>query len=175
MDAQVFKNAIQYVHHQWLGKLLQLDADGKYGIDLLGATVGVEVKARHRDYAGHGWALAAYQCQDFREAHPTLDLYWAFILYDMSRSIAELPARDRHLARRIRQREVWFRPWEWAEHLPESNPRTGPYKYAHRAQVLANQNDTSIVVTGGTVHVPKGCYLEERLKDIRAGNEPVPF
>lgn len=110
MDSQVFKNVIQHAHHRWLGKILRVESDGHFGIDLVAPNLGIEVKARHRDYESHGWALAAYQYNDFPQVMPSADLYWAFILYTLTKSIATLKPREA-VQTLVRRREVWFRPW----------------------------------------------------------------
>ena len=175
MDSNVYKNCIQWVHHKWLGKLLRLESDGKYGIDLSDNAIGIEVKARHRTYAHQGWTLAAHQYDNFPRDNPTLELYWAFILYDLTKPIAELPFPDPHLSRRVRQREIWMQPWSFADAIPVANPKTGPYKYARPSRVIEANNYRTKKVRGGTLHLPKKTTLEERVNDILAGREIVPF
>lgn len=115
----------------------------------------MELKSRWRKYSPN-FTIHDYQVNEFRD--DSKDQFWAFLLYDIRHDI------DNHRWR-IRDREVWCIPWEYADDIPVSVTPRERYRYVHGTDfpyALA-----TIPRPGGILHVPRGSVLEERLEKAK--------
>lgn len=130
MNPRAFTTKVEYVHRNWLANVLGLSASSMGGIDLYDARICIELKSRYTRY-NHSFAVDARQRKRFAEENPSCDLFWAFLIYDLSHSPKSIGQRF-IIERFITKRDVWILPWDWIDQFPIATPRTGPYYYVHR-------------------------------------------
>ncbi len=136
-----------------------MTGDRHNGLDLSNGTVGVELKSRWRKY-GFQYAVAGEQVDAFPAAHPNLELWWAFLLYDITGTPTDIEWGD-DIEPFVSYREVWFMKWDWVRRFPVSDPKTGPYRYVSGSSFPANLE--TFVYDGITFHCPTGSGLQDKL------------
>jgi len=169
MDSDSFKNLSERVHRHWLARLLRMHTTEGIGIDIWNDEFGIELKTALDRMK---WSPAACQYPEYREMYPDKELYWAFMVYNMSIPVQEFHGKS--LSRRITYREVWFMPWEWIETRPLTEPKTGPYRYTYRSSF---QGDGLIDATAiplpswnSTFLLPTGSNLEKYVLGLLNGS-----
>lgn len=160
MKARIFTNIVAEAHRVWLGNLFNMHLPAyNSGIDLSDEEVGIEIKSRLRKYSTH-IAVHHYQISEFREENRTKELYWAFLLYDLTMNPKAI--RTSALERFIRNRECWFLRWDFVDRLPVYSPKTGPYVYVNSKDFL-DKEFKRVERKGAILYLPVGSDLEERL------------
>ncbi len=163
MNPRAFTTNVENWHRRWLGSLFSLTSSTNGGIDLYDDTIGVELKSRYTKY-NHSFAVHAKQTELFLEENPTKKLYWAFLLYDLSRSPAEIGSQF-DIESYVTKREVWFTSWDWIRQFPIHNPKTGPYQYISIKKLPAE--DEVYTRKDEIIHLPKNSLLEERFINLK--------
>lgn len=164
MNPRVFTNSVEWHHLAWLKELLQLEhphnADIESGIDLVDGKIGVELKSRLQRYSLN-FAVHAYQIDEYPAQLPNHSLYWAFLYYDLRKSVKDIEAEE--ISETIKFREVWFFDWDWIRKFSASPAKTGPYVYVHKRNFPPEDHFCKMKEKGGTLYVPKNSILEERV------------
>ncbi len=157
--ADSFKSRIADCHGRWLEKVIGIPYVGRAGngggIDLLSDKIGIELKCRLRKYSCI-WACDENDKISFEERHQDIALYWAFLLYEISRGVQDL-RKIRNLDRFVVSRECWFLPWKWIEIFPVYSPeKSGPFRYANaRYFPPAEEFEEKCISSGERIFVPK--------------------
>ena len=159
MNSRYFTNLIGMNHQYWLSFLFGFNITSRQGIDLTDNNIGIEIKSRYKKYACR-WTVHDYQISQFRNENPEKELFWAFILYDLSKEPWKM--RIRELASCVSSRQAWFLNWDWILKFPVSNARTGPYRYVGKRDLMA-ENLRAFNRKGGMLYVPANSVLEKRL------------
>lgn len=165
MDSRSFTTISSYHNAVWLGKILGLPYNGRPNqIDLCGTTHAVELKSRLRDWYP-SWTINSDQITEYPVACPKRELFWAFMLYETTRTIPTLKSTS--FPRCLINREVWLMPWDWARQFPVHHPPTGPYTYVRSKHLPNGQYFQRHVKQAnnqqGVLHVPKNSSLEALL------------
>ncbi|MBS3050748.1 MAG: hypothetical protein J4400_01205 [Candidatus Aenigmarchaeota archaeon] len=128
MDPRRFTTISEQKHKKWLGEVLDIPINDELGIDLLDETTGIELKGRYARWH-QNYAVDNYQVVGFPERYPGIELYFAFLLYDLRIR----PRRIRsNVEKNVVEREVRLLPWDWVTKFPVSYPRrSGPFIYVH--------------------------------------------
>ncbi len=169
MNPRAFTNVISNYHARRLGRIFGLTPSLMDGIDLVGDSLGIELKCRS-DRWHPTWAIHSYQIDGFPSKHSGKELYWGFLLYHLTCPVDRIPnGAERFLGLYVRQTQAWFLPWDCVRSFPVSNARTGPYVYVHHDD-LPVKGFTQEEKLNYTLCVPQGSSLEERLR-----NPPLPL
>lgn len=161
MDPQSFRTICAYHQATWLSDQLKLTpANGQGGIDAADDKIAIEMKNRLRDWY-HSWPIHAYQITKFPRENRGKEMFWAFLLYDLTKTVPSI--RNRDLPGAILNREVWMMPWKWVKKFPVHRPKTGPYVYVHHKDLPDRNYFSRFQRSHGALYVPKDSSLEERL------------
>lgn len=162
MDYRSFTTICAMYHAQWLADQLGLTrTNGSRGIDTADNETGVELKNRMRTWYP-SWTIHAYQIKQFPKENKGKDLFWGFLLYDLTKTVPRIRHRD--FPQVITDREIWLMPWAWVEKFPVHHPETGPYVYVRQKHLPDQTYFAQFQKPRGTLYVPKGSSLEERLR-----------
>ena len=159
MESQIFRNLSGRANVKWLGKVLEIPTSRNGGIDLVDDKYGVEIKSRLNTYP-QNFAVHSYQISQFEEENPNQTLYWAFLIYGLSKPVKKI--KTHNVERLISERKVWLLEWDWIKKLPICDPKTGPYVYIHKKDFI----DTKFrryEASNGILYLPINTPLEERL------------
>ena len=166
MDYQSFKPICAMYNESWLGRTLGLKRSGRQGvIDLRDDEFAVEMKGRSRTWYP-GWVVNADQIDEYVEQNSPRPMFWAFMLYDISRTIPSITPSQ--VSSVIKRRNVWILPWDWIRKFPITRPPTGPYVHAHQKDLpnghYFRRYRRQAFRQRGFIYVPKNCLLEDRLR-----------
>jgi hypothetical protein len=133
-------------------------------IDLLGDSIGIEVKGRNRKYSER-WAVHHHQFENFPHQHPHHDLYYAFILYSMNRTADDIFTHDtRIISRYMTQREIWILPWSFVQPYAVSDCKTGKYVNVAKEEFSSQNTFWEYEYGSSRIMVPKGSSLVDHLE-----------
>lgn len=171
MKGRAFTTLSELCHREWLSDVLKIPRDpGPAGIDLVDGHIGVEMKCRY-DRWSPIFTIHAYQRKHFRQQNPGVTLYWAFLLYGLSKFPEKIKDADLNLY--ISRRDCWFLPWSFVGQFPIWSPKTGPYIYVNKKAIPSDNAFIIRDVNGGRLYLPKDArILEERLSEAY---QTVPF
>jgi hypothetical protein len=162
MDSDKFKTVSETHNKEWLANCLWFAVGNHGGIDMFNDNIGIELKGRYQKWS-HRWAVHAYQIAKFAEQNPKKELFWAFMLYDLAKPVAQLTEAE--LPSALCNRKVWFMPWSWIDNFPQTNgTKTGEYVYVPKSALPSYQNIIRYRKNGGTLYVPPGSVLEDHLR-----------
>ncbi|MBT3836076.1 hypothetical protein HOD05_01745 [Candidatus Woesearchaeota archaeon] len=174
MNPNRFKNLVEICHREWLSKSVGIPSSHKYGVDLLSDEIGIELKSRLRRrnkknevlQGNSRFAVHEYQVPGFPEEHPNVDLYWAFLFYDLGMSVDDVPPyyTPREIEPHISGREAWFFNWEWIDSFPVSYPKTGPYRYVGIKDFPEPSLCETLKVNEGRIYFNPESNLRKKLK-----------
>ncbi|MDP2749405.1 MAG: hypothetical protein Q8O89_01070 [Nanoarchaeota archaeon] len=166
MDARTFMNYIERCNVNWLGKLLNMRHTENGGIDLYDHDTGIELKCRY-EKCHQTFTVAADQPTKFKEENPGKNLYWAFMIYDISKSPSSVKTTETEkIEKLIKQRDIWFFSWKHVNQFPVANPKTGPFIYIHKKDFPGNNEFDAIEVNKAKLYIPKGSGLEEKISNF---------
>lgn len=154
MESESFRTYVEQVHRRWLGDTLGLPFGDD--IDLAGDGTAIELKCRLNRW-WPSFAVHHYQISTFKEKHPDKELYWAFLLYGLSKPVEGI---KRNIGRCVRNRQAWCLEWDWVRRYKVHRPKTGPYVYVHVRDFPPVSDFKTIQNPGGTLYIPKGSSLE---------------
>lgn len=160
MNPRRFTSVAEQYHLTYLAQRLGLSQTAKFGIDLVGDMIGIELKSRLNLYTPN-FAVHEYQVDHFRRELPAHDLFWAFMTYKLHDSIAVI--KEQEIERQIHSRETWILPWDWIRQFPISPAKTGPYIYVHHKYFPNSEECVTIQEKESILHFPKGWGLDGRL------------
>ncbi|MGV8150221.1 MAG: hypothetical protein ACP5NV_00660 [Candidatus Woesearchaeota archaeon] len=165
MDSVKFTNVIAEYLRLKLSEVFHVGIISRTGIDLSDEDVGIEIKCRYSKYP-NSYAVHAYQITEF--ADPNIQLFWAFLLYDLKKPIKNI-SDDDNLREIVTDVSVKFAPWDFVKKFHVSNAKTGPYVYVNTKDI-----DTSelkkYVRDKLTLYIPPG-ILEEKLNSPEMKNK----
>jgi hypothetical protein len=157
-----FPSRVELCHNLWLAEAFDLGVNDR-GIDLADKDLGIELKCRYDKWKTAGYAVHSYQVRDFEEQNPGKNLFWAFVLYALSKQPKDIGMKE-DVDKCITKKEAWFLPWDWIKQFPVSCPKTGPYIYVSRKKLPDQAEFSTFRKEGGTLYVHKDCpELVERL------------
>ena len=150
------------VHKKWLSSVLNMPySSNGFGIDFLDDRLGIELKCRYDRYTPN-FAVHEYQVDHFLEKNPGRELFWAFLVYGLTKTPSDIRGRD--IGKFVSSRHVWFLEWDWVRQFPVSYPETGPYRYVHANKDFPPEEEfTRLEEQGGILYLPKGSTLEHKL------------
>jgi hypothetical protein len=160
MDSRSFTTKMEQFHREWLSKATGIPYSTNDGIDLSNDKVSIEIKCRC-DIYHHHFVIHEYQFDAFKKENPDKELFWAFILYGLTKNVKEMT--DKNLENYVTFRQVWFLPWNWAKQFPVSNPKTGPYVYVPVYALPLDESYHKIRKEKGILRIPKNTVLEDIL------------
>lgn len=173
VNPRSFTNSIAYYHSHRLARVFGLVPSLNGGIDLVGDSLGIELKCRS-DRFHPTWAIHSYQINDFPAKHADQELYWGFVLYHLTCPVERIPeGSERFLGLFVREPRVWFLPWDWVRTFKIWEPKTGPYVYVHEAD-LPSSGFRSEQRSNYILHVPKESGLERRLIGLLSSPKKYP-
>jgi hypothetical protein len=161
MKSRSFTTLSEKTHRIWLSNALNIPTTDGSGVDLLSDNFGVELKSRYSVHR-NTFVVHHYQIDEFRTDNPDVNLYWAFLLYDMSTPPSAI--RGKNVDPYITHRTTWLFEWDWVKQYPVSRPKTGPYIYIHSRYFDDNTTFSPMNAENGKIYVPKGTSIEEKLK-----------
>ena len=159
MNPRRFTSLIGQVHVDWLGQAFHLSIPRHSGIDLTDEQVGLEVKSRYGKYSKR-WAVHHYQYKLFQDENPDKELFWAFVLYNLSREPSEI--QHNRVKMYIQNLQAWVIPWKSITEFPVSKVKTGPYYYPS-SNIFKQMNLQPFQTPKGIIYFPRGSVLERRL------------
>lgn len=160
MKSQVFCNAVERVHRNWLSKTLHMPIIDRNGIDLHDDNFAIEMKSRYLKNFKNTVAIHHYQYEKFASEHKGKDLYWAILFYSLA---IEPKHIETDIESHVTSREVWFLHWDFIRYFPVNRRKTADYVNIGRRDF--NYDDFSLIkVNNSPLYVPKNSDLEKRVE-----------
>ncbi|MEI7718870.1 MAG: hypothetical protein WCI72_03295 [archaeon] len=160
-----FKTRIENANGKWLETVINVPFVGRVGggIDFTNEQFGIEMKNRMKKY-NHSWACNEDDRKRFEGLHHGKDMYWAFVLYELSRDVKDL-RRIKNLEPFIDFREVWFLNWDFILQFPVSYPSSsGPFRYPKEINFPAESNFEVKRGERYRILTPIGSQLNQKIK-----------
>lgn len=160
MDPGSFTTISEQAHKRWLGRVLDLPVNDSIGIDLLDDVTGVELKGKYARWA-HNYAVFNNQVEGYPELYPGLELYFAFLIYDLRIRPRQIRS---NVEKNVVEREVRLLPWDWMTQFQVNYPKaSGPWRYVHEKDFPDGDYFERFETKDSVIWAPKGSFIATRL------------
>jgi len=165
MKPRAFTTVGERSHKLWLERVFGIEYTRGPGIDFFDDRIAVELKCRDKTWA-HNWAVHHYQIKDFEERYKGIELFWAFLLYQLNERPVSIRGNRKSVEPFVDHRELYLFNWDWIKQFPVSYPKTGPYVYVHKSDFPDESNFARVESEGSVIFLPKNTLLEERVLSV---------
>ena len=167
MKGKKLSNYVGVTNEIWAGALLELARQRHKAIDLVGETIGVEVKSKYKHGESNKWTIHEREYSTYPVSNPGRNLFWMFVTYDLDVSLDELQGKlAETMERHVTEREAWFLPWHFAAGLVVHKTEKDVYRYASVDEVCAGTAFEPVQAGKAILYVPAHSSIEEHVAKL---------